>query len=72
MVIAIDVTAVVSVRVDTKGTAVDAVVRKTMRAGPKVIVIDGFVDEEATITNAYELPLVGRARSTLPDDERVP
>jgi hypothetical protein len=72
LVIAIDVTAVVSVRVDTKGTAVDAVVRETMRAGPKVIVIDGFVDEEATITNAYELPLVGRVRSTLPDDERVP
>lgn len=60
-----------SVRVDTKGTDVDVAVRETSRTGPRVIVIDGLVDEEAMITNAYELPLVGRVRSTFPDGERV-
>jgi hypothetical protein len=67
----VDVTATVSVLMDTRRTAVATVVRETIRAGPRVIVIDELVAEEATTTSKYEFPLGGRFTSKFPADEGV-
>jgi hypothetical protein len=67
----LNVTTRVSVLMDTKGTVVATVVREATLAGPKVIVIDGLVAEEATTTSRYELPLGGRLASKFPVEEAV-
>ena len=67
----IEVNVVVPVIMDVMGIEVVANARERSKAGPRVTVMDGFESAEETITNAYELPLVGKSTSNVPDDEAV-